>query len=211
MNSIELMLSGKMPMNEFIEIMKNDKEIQEIIRGFIPEDAKFNPNHSFWRKIGYEAVLQRDFDYYRFLTELVQFDGSLGENLNVFSIIKRGYSFKNPDFLYTDEYKELYNLYLCSVNEYYEGPEVMALLEQIVRDSLVYKTKANRVKSIKEELKKRFHINDNKHPYWIQGGEWPMGVNSPMKYIGKKKIEEGFEYIFQDVDDESVRVVTQYY
>lgn len=38
-----------------------------------------------------------------------------------------------------------------------------------------------------------------------------MGVNSPMKYIGRKRIEEGEAFIFQDVDSDDIKEVVQYY
>lgn len=50
-----------------------------------------------------------------------------------------------------------------------------------------------------------------KRPCWIQGGEWPMGKNSPMQYIGRSKIPDGVKYIFQDVDTGEIREIEQFY
>ena len=62
-----------------------------------------------------------------------------------------------------------------------------------------------------ENLKKAFHIEHSKRPYWIQGGEWPMGKNSPMQYISRSKIPDGVKYIFQDVDTGEIREIEQFY
>ena len=38
-----------------------------------------------------------------------------------------------------------------------------------------------------------------------------MGKNSPMQYIGRKKIPDGIQYLFSDVDTDATRTVEQYY
>ena len=36
---IEQMLTGQMKMSDFIILLKSDKSLQEIIRGFVPQEA----------------------------------------------------------------------------------------------------------------------------------------------------------------------------
>ena len=111
----------------------------------------------------------------------------------------------------TTEYYEAHGLYLDAVGSFYEGPEVTQFLNQIVMEELPVKSKSKQIKSLRGKLKEAFHVVDNKRTYWIQGGEWPMGKNSPMQYIGRKKIPDGIEYVFRDVDTDTIRMIEQYY
>ena len=92
-----------------------------------------------------------------------------------------------------------------------KGLDKEELLEQIVREALLLSPKSKRIKEIRENLKKAFHIEHSKRPYSIQGGEWPMGKNSPMQYISRSKIPDGVKYIFQDVDTGEIREIEQFY
>ncbi len=101
--------------------------------------------------------------------------------------------------------------FLNTCAEQYEGPEVLECLEQIVIAHLPIPGKTARIKATKDAVREAFHVKDRKRPYWIQGAEWPMGKNSPMAYIGRKKIPDGVAYLFQDVDTGENRTVEQYY
>ena len=56
-----------------------------------------------------------------------------------------------------------------------------------------------------------FHVEDNKRSRWIQGEEWPMGANSPMKYLDRKTNREEVLLRFVDVDTGEKRIVSQFY
>jgi len=45
----------------------------------------------------------------------------------------------------------------------------------------------------------------------MQGAEWPMGKNSPMKYIDRKTNGEEVLFRFVDVDTGEERIVSQFY
>lgn len=211
MNAIEQMLTGEMDMCTFTSLLKSDRSVQETIRNLVPQPAIANKAHPFWKNISYDVLQRYDFDYLRFILTLCHFDGTLGESLNIFSMIKRAYRFYSPNLNCTTYYNDAYNTYLEAVGEYYEGPEVASLLEQIVREALSLSPKSKRIKEIRENLKKAFHIEHSKRPYWIQGGEWPMGKNSPMQYVDKSKIYDGMRYTFRDVDTGEIRVIEQFY
>ena len=68
-----------------------------------------------------------------------------------------------------------------------------------------------RIAKGKQMIKDAFHVEDNKRPRWIQSCEWPMGVKSPMKYVGRRKIDDGAVFIFRDVDTAEIREVEQFY
>ena len=152
-----------------------------------------------------------DFDYLRLLLKLCRFDGSLGDNLNIFAFLDAVYGYYAPHLNCTTYYRDAFRFYLDGVGEYYEGPEVTGLLNQLVLEALPIKPKSKGIKELRAKLKEIFHIEGTKRPYWIQGGQWPMGQNSPMQFVGRRKISQGICYNFQDVDTGELREVVQYY
>ena len=140
-----------------------------------------------------------------------RFDGTLGDNLNIYYNISIVYQCYKPELNYTSQYSEAFGTYLDAVGNYYEGPEVTTLLNRIVLEALPIKPKSKRAKLLREKLKETFHVIGRNRPYWIQGGDWPMGKNSPMQYIGKSKIADGVQYEFRDVDTGETRFVEQFY
>lgn len=208
---IEQMLTGEMPMPEFIRRLRTDSELQDTIRHLVPPEAVNNRGHAFWARISYRALEEDGFDFLRHLYGICHFDGGIGDNLDLFGSIRAAYRFYKPNLNYTSQYTDEYNTYLDAVGEYYEGPEVTELLNQIVTEALPIKPKRKREKMLREKLKETFHVVGKKRPYWIQGADWPMGKNSPMQYIGSEKIEDGVQYVFRDVDTGETRIVEQFY
>ena len=74
---IEQMLTGQMKMSDFIILLKSDKSLQEIIRGFVPQEAIGNRSHAFWKEMSYDALLERNFNFLRLVTDLARFDGTI--------------------------------------------------------------------------------------------------------------------------------------
>lgn len=211
MEIIEQMLTGQMPMPEFTQHLQTDRRLQDVLRQLIPREAVNNPDHVIWRKHSYDTAKKYGFDVLALLFGLHRMDGSLGDNLNIYGTIKAIYQYYEPNLNYTSKYHDAYDVYLSAVGEYYEGLEVMPLLNQIVADALPIRPKYKRDKLLRERLKEVFHVVGKNRPYWIQGGEWPMGKNSPMQYVGRNSIPDGVCYTFRDVDTGEVRMVEQYY
>lgn len=217
MNIIEKMLSGEMPMCEFIQLYKADEELRSLIRKLIPDDAKNNPNHPFWKNQDEYNVYDRydcdlckmiDYPYAFYLTN------KIGDNYSLHSLISRLYKKTHPNFPFTTKYKKMHDLYLATVNEAYEGDdEIQILLEKIILSSSQASTKKSEQKRIaKEAIMKAFHVEDaKKYPRWIQGGEWPMGKNSPMVYVRRENHGEEVHYFFRDFDTGEERTVIQFY
>ena len=217
MNIIEKMLSGEMPMREFIKLYKTDEELRSSIRKLIPDDAKNNPNHSFWESPDEYNVYDRydcdlckmiDYPYGRYL------NGRIGTNLNLHWLISRLYKKTHPNFPSTEKYEKMFRLYLSAVNEAYEGDdEIQMLLEKIILSASSASPKKSEQKRIaKEAIMKAFHVEDaKKYPRWIQGGEWPMGKNSPMVYVRRENHGEEVHYFFRDFDTGEERTVIQFY
>lgn len=142
---------------------------------------------------------------------LSRFDGTIGDALNIFSFFEDAYMYYHPEIVCTTAYYEAHSLYLDAVGSFYEEPEVTQLLNQLVTEELPVKSKSKQMKLLRGKLKEAFHVVGNKRPYWIQGGEWPMGKNLPMQYIERNKIPDGIEYVFRDVDADTIRMIEQYY
>lgn len=204
-------MSGKISAPEFMLEAKTNEELQNAINSLIPDDAKYNPSHELWRRFSYEAISHYDFVLYDFIKATKKINDKLGDCLNIFGDVKYFYSHAYPDAYISDYYEKSFDLLLDVAGEAFEGKGVDAIVESIVKSVLPCKTKKERISKAKQMLNETFHIESNKKPRWIQGGEWPMGVNSPMKYIGRKRIEEGAVFIFQDVDSGDIKEVVQYY
>lgn len=211
MTTIEQMLTGQTEMKDFLEQLQFDSKLQDMIRKLVPKEAVGNPNHEYWKYVSYEVLKSDYFDYYRLLLRIGRFDGSIGDCLSLFSSLDRGSRYYHPDLPVTNKYEEAYDLYLDVIHNCFEGPEVLLVVEQIINDAILIKPKGKRLKEAKTKMKEQFHVTDKQRPRWIQGPEWPMGVDSPMQYTGQKRIPEGVAYSFVDVTNGNTRIVTQYY
>ena len=205
------MLIGEIPMSEFILEVNRTPEAMEQVISIIPKEAIRNPSHGLWQKISYDWARLCDFNAWEGVCNICRFDNSIGDNLNIWGTLQRIYSYSYPNLPYTTKYQDIHTLYLQAIGDYYGGPEVEDIIENIIIDSIKLKTKSQRIKHAKEQIKKAFHIVDNKKPWWIQGAEWPRGVNSPMQFIEKKRRGEEVRYIFKDIDTGETRTVVQYY
>ncbi|MBR6577781.1 MAG: hypothetical protein IKK74_02440 [Clostridia bacterium] len=210
-NIVESMLIGEIPMSEFILEVNRTPEAMEQVISIIPKEAIRNPSHGLWQKVSYDWARLCDFNAWEGVCNICRFDNSIGDNLNIWGTLQRIYSYSYPNLPYTTKYQDIHTLYLQAIGDYYGGPEVEDIIENIIIDSLKLKTKSQRIKHAKEQIKKAFHIVDNKKPWWIQGAEWPRGVNSPMQFIEKKRRGEEVRYIFKDIDTGEIRTVVQYY
>lgn len=211
MNTIELMLTGQMEMTEFTTQLKSDPALQSELRNLIPQEAIHDESHPLWKRISFESFRNHDSDFLQFLCWLCQFDGTMGDDLNIWSLIYEVYSYDHPDLSYTNKYEEAYDLYLDVIRDCFEGMEVRQIVEKIVMKALPIKYKGKRIQQARMEVEKQFHVVDRKRPHWIQGPDWPMGENTPMKFIMQKRKGECVQYFFEDADTGVSRIVEQYY
>ena len=211
------MLSGELNISKFIELYKSSSDVRKSITELIPEDAKYTYPHPFWKsREEYEVYNRYNFDMCQLLDNPYgfYFTGRIGSNYSLHSAISNIYLKSHPDFACTTKYSDLAKLYLKAVGERYEGDhKIQELLENIILSSIcASKKESERKKIIQGEIKKTFHVENNKkYPRWIQGGEWPMGEKSPMKFISQKNKGEQVDYLFQDVDTGEIRIVEQFY
>lgn len=215
---IEQVLTGNIDMEQFLKKLQDDPELQEYIRRLVPEEAKEDPSHVFWKSVSYPSVKRDHFDYYRFIFRMANSDLwashpdiRIWKYLNIFSLLKKAYLYYYPDIVCTRRYEDVFDVYLDAVGDCFEGPEVCALVEQIILDAMQLSAKTKRVKQARTVLRDVFHIEGSKRPRWIQGPEWPIGSRSPMQFTGQKKAGETVDYTFQDVDTGDIRTIRQYY
>ncbi|MBP3334211.1 MAG: hypothetical protein J6M35_09225 [Clostridia bacterium] len=210
-NIVECMLIGEIEISEFIYEVKQNPKAMEYVINIIPQEAINNRYHAVWRNISYDWACACGFNAWKGVCNICRMDDSIGDNLNIWTTLHAIYSYNHPDLPYTTKYHDMHDLYLGAIGDYYGGPEVEDIIKDIIIDSLKLKNKSQRIKNAKEQIKNAFHVVDNKKPWWIQGAEWPRGVNSPMQFIDKKRKGEAVHYTFKDVDTGEIRTVIQYY
>lgn len=98
-----------------------------------------------------------------------------------------------------------------ATGEFYGGPEVDSLIESALKEFPESMGKTKRIKAAKQCLRELFHTTGRKCPYWLEKPNWPMGKNSPMKYLSRKRDGERVIFTFQDVDTGEIREVEQFY
>lgn len=211
MKEIELMLTGQMEMSEFVELLRENDEIQNTIKNIIPPEVANNKENDLWKKLSFETLEKYNFDLLALLTKMFRFDGTISDNLNIFGIIARTYCFFNPEIVCTQKYSDRFGLYLDVVRDCFDGPEVQHVVEEIILDALTITGKRKSLIYAKQKISEKFLTKNNKRPRWVQGPEWPMGTLSPMRFISQKHRGEVVEYQFEDVDTSTSRIVQQYY
>ena len=211
MTVLERMLSGQIEISEYLYLLTSDFNLQDELNSIIPRDAIGNPNHPLWKCIYYDFLFQYNFDLYNCLISFHRLDDSVGDNLNIFDLIESIYTYTRSDFPFTTQYNDAFDIYLDVIKDCYDGPEVRELVNDIIKECLIVKTKSGRKKEGKKKILERFHVIDKNKPRWIQGAEWPMGANSPMKFVEQKRHKEQVEYLFIDVDTGEERTIIQYY
>lgn len=205
-------LVGGQNIESFIADFQSDVDLQRSIRELIPEEAKQNSTNPLWSKFSYSAFEKLSFDFYKYLVNMCSLSGTIPDNYNLFSSLKRMCEFTTHDNIpFSKEYDGSFSLYLDIARDCFDGPEVQDYLEQIIRESLSLPQKTAQRKFAKKMVEEGFQTLENKRPQWIQGAEWPMGKNRPMLFEKQKKKAERVQYYFRDIDTGEGRVIIQYY
>ncbi len=211
MDVLKAFMTGTLDAAYFIEKLRTSPELQDEIRQLMPGEAVCNKEHPLWKSFAFEVMHSNGFDIVRELQDVCRFDGTLEDNLNLFGILKHFYGYKYPDDTLTTKYHDAFSLYLDAIQDCFEGPEVDGLVNEIIEKYLPLQPKTRRKKEAKEAVRKAFHVENRKRPYWIQGAEWPMGEDSPMRFVKRVQRGEQVDYYFEDVKTGVARIVTQYY
>ena len=213
MSILKRMLEGQIPLNVYLAQLKDDINLQTELRRLVPPDARKNPTHPLWDQLAYTAFETADFDLFRVLQKQCRMDGSLGDNLSIFCLIATVYSCLDPSVQLTNQYEDAFELLLDISGERFGGPEVDGLIDELIREVLAAcKTKKAQRQMAKEKMNTLFHVTDRRLPQWLHGPEWPMGQNSPMRYVSttKEKNKSCRMHLFQDVDTGEQRQLVEY-
>ena len=214
MDTLEKMLTGELYIRDYLELLRSDDSLQAQLRNLVPQEARGCPGHPLWKQISYTALSDVNYDLLALLRRICRFDGRLGDNLNIFGVIAPVYQSRNSQLPLTNVYEEAFDLLLDTCGERFGGPEVDALIDSLLQNTLkTYKTKKDRKQHAKEQLNALFHVKGRQTPPWIHGPQWPMGQNSPMRYLSstRSKDRESKIHVFQDVDTGDTRQIVEYY
>ena len=72
-------------------------------------------------------------------------------------------------------------------------------------------SKTKRKTMARRALKELFHIEGSMRPLWIHASLWPMGKDTPMKYLHAKRDGERFLYTFRDMTAGEIIEIEDYY
>ncbi len=212
MDTIKKLLTGEMSVATFVRIMKEDNTVVEALESLIPEEAKTDKNHPCWKHANYDTFIRVGSSAVGYIRYLARFDGSLGDDYDIFSMIKEFYiGSAREQIVISTWYKDAFMLSIQAIPECFEGHEVRGVLDSIINEAMQVKGKGKRIAYIKDRIRMLFSYDGKKRPRWIQGGEWPMGSESPMQFISQCSHGERVDYLFKDVDTGEMRTVTQYY
>lgn len=145
---------------------------------------------------------------------------NLAHNLNIHSclsgILVR--AFPEEGIIIDETLEKKFDFMLDACPEAVDGPEVEQVIEDLLESLPAELSKAKRVKLFKEKVKEVFPTAGGKWPRWVQGAEWPLGMNGkPMRFVEQKR-KKGKEYanmlytqfFFEDVDTGETRVIDQF-
>ncbi len=206
-----MFLNGQLEAKCFLTELKTNFICQKEIEELMPATAIENPQHEIWKVVSYKSFEVDHFSLINHMLRVYRLDGSVGDNLNIFSILKDFYSYSFPGFNFTSKYSQAFDFYLDVLQDCFDGPEVEKTVAQISESYQGRTPKYKAIREAKEEVRRVFHIEQKKRPRWIQGPEWPMGKQSPMKFERQEKKGELVKYFFVDVDTGEEKVIEQLY
>lgn len=235
MDDIIAFLTGQCSGQEFIQQARQNPDIAKWFQDILPPGAErldipyipyrlldldhaeyqnAGSTHPFWKDIHTGSCLNcltTQISFAEYFQKTHDFD-SAGGQVDAYSFLFSVAKKRITDLSHHSRFSDEYSFYLDVCGEYLDGPEVCEYLDRIVLDIYMQPgTKANRIKQAKATAKSKFHIAGNKYPRWIQGPEWPMGKNSPMEYLSRKRDGERVVFTFRDVDTGEIREVEQFY
>ena len=234
MNEIFNYFSGNIDTKDFLVTATANPQIAKWFQNLVPAgaeiiDTPFIPfqeeggkfvyqratsSHPFWKQVLFSTFFNEmgnKVDFERFF-KTTNAGCEAGSRLNLYYFLFTLAKTKYIDLVETDRYRKEYEFYLDACVERYESKETMHYIDDIIL-KIYYSggTLTARKRAAKKSLKEAFHIEGSNYPYWIHGSLWPMGENSPMKYISTKKMGEKKVYLFQDVDTGERRTLEDFY
>lgn len=129
----------------------------------------------------------------------------------IYAIVGAALTAAYPNVKITKIYDQEADFYFDAIPDAVMNIELNDYFEKILSEFPASMGKVKRKKAAREKIKQLFHIEGRKYPHWAQESEWPMGKNSPMKFIRQKQDGDQVLYWFQDVDTGEEKIVEQFY
>ena len=211
-------VEGKISFDEFWSYWTKHPEIAE----WLDEIADFKhrpiPEKMFSGFIGIQAICCKYDDGHIFNMlnhnpyppEGAQMAKAFTQN-HIYSIVGAALTAAYPNVKVTKSYKQEIDFYFDAIPDAVMNVTLDDYFEKILSEFPASMGKVKRKKAAREKIKQLFHIEGRKYPYWAQESEWPMGKNSPMKFIRQKQDGDQVLYWFQDVDTGEEKIVEQFY
>ena len=213
MNPIEAFLKGKLDLTDFWEQYRNDEELFRQVQALIPADALNDEDHEFWndRTVLRDGLSCYDYDIRDMLYSHYGDVETDEDRLEFFYTIRSLYFYDHPSFRCTNKYEDSVFFRDEIAGELYGGKDVEHLIDEIAANTANIQSKSERKKEAIRQLEELFHTAGGKKPRWIQGPAWPMGKQSPMRFVSQKRFSDGVDYVFEDADTGEQSVVREYY
>ena len=209
-------LEGRIIPTEYESMIESNDNLYQWIQRMVPAGKQF----SYCTPPSKELVF---YPYY--IREVMRVHGRLSwggpkgtpsYHYHIHTAVLQLFTYAFPDIQISPDTRvsTMHELSLAAVPSYIGGSEVLQsniigiLLESVPLDLPLPKQK----QLAKERIKKAFHIEGNRHPYWIQSPEWPMRNGVPMRYLRTEKVNsEHKRHIFQDIENGESRIVEDFH
>ncbi len=217
-------VEGRIRVQEFIQQCEINPRILDYVTSIAGQDEKLYEHLWVIDDNGHGKFIHKEipYDARKYLHEELKPNcgGVLGTYLNIHNHFSRILisAFPNEEIKKDISLKNKHTFMLEACPEYIEGQEVSEILNNLLSEIPDNLSKTKRIKQFKDKVKKMFHIEGNKYPRWIQGGDWPISSSGkPMKFIEQKR-KKGQKhdellytfYVFEDVDTGEQRVIEQF-
>lgn len=216
-------VEGRISVPDFIEYTKIHSEVLDFLTDIADKERfKTYVTHKIEGPNGYPEYIQDElpFDAKLSLQRFLGEPGMLGNYLNIhyrFSVVFTA-AFPDENITIDQTLREKHLFMLDACPEYIEGVEVYPVIDRVFEEIPQELSRTKRIRMFKERIKQEFHVEGNKYPRWIQGGEWPLGQNNkPMRFIEQKqKKGKGYGqmlytlYFFEDVETGEQKIVEQF-
>ncbi len=227
-------LSGLISGQDFIVEARANPDIPNWLQQLIPDGAdtidkpyipyriengceiyqRASSSHPFWTQVYCGTclnILQDKILFHEYFAKTRDFC-TAGGRLDAYEFLFSFVRTRFPSIERSNRFDKELGFYLDVCRDYFGGDEVEEYL-----DNLIYEvycgpgTLSKKRAHAKELIREAFHVVGNTFPRWIQAPEWPMGQNTPMLFLKRKRNGELVQFIFQDVDTGEIRVIEQMY
>lgn len=205
-------IEGRIPFEEFQNLVMNDDDFAEWIDRCAPKDWQcytkataendykceplpFSIRHRFYELSCQETLNSAGYKY--------------GVHGQMLAFAKEVW----PDVeLHPDEtFAKQFDLLLTACPSYIDGEYLWrsGLMEQLLAECPEEWSKTRKAKHIRARLMEEFHLEDKRYPRWLQNPEWPFSNGKPMKYT-KTTVKckgEWVQHHFIDLETGEERIV----